>query len=156
VQKTKSLKKIKETDAIPSTRLRTGFDNLDAVNRASDNCEDSLRISIDTKAKVVLCDSSRGTSRCKKAVQADDHDMYVKPKYPWVFWRWWRVCSPLSLVSHLKPVILLLMALSTGGWTIEQQASGMGLADMLNDLLTACDVGIKKNSKGYKVSWIWY
>jgi transposase len=39
---------------------------------------------------------------------------------------------------------------------IEQQASGMGLADMLNDLPTACDVGTKKNSKGYKVSWTGY
>ena len=28
---------------------------------------------------------------------------------------------------------------------IEQQASGIGLADMLNDLPTACDVGTKKN-----------
>ena len=39
---------------------------------------------------------------------------------------------------------------------IEQQASGIGLADMLNDLPIACDVGTKKNSKGYKVSWIGY
>ena len=39
---------------------------------------------------------------------------------------------------------------------IEQQASGRGLADMLNDLPTACDVGTKKNSKGYKVSWTGY
>ena len=39
---------------------------------------------------------------------------------------------------------------------IERQASGIGLADMLNDLPTACDVGTKKNSKGYKVSWIGY
>lgn len=39
---------------------------------------------------------------------------------------------------------------------IEQQASGMGLADMLDDLPTACDVGTKKNSKGYKVSWTGY
>ena len=81
VQKAKPLKKIKETDAIPSTKLRTGFDNLDTVNRASDNREDSLRISIDTKAKVDLCDSSRGgTSRCQKAVQADDHDLGDKSK----------------------------------------------------------------------------
>jgi transposase len=73
VQKAKPLKKIKETDAI--------FGNLDAVNRASDSREDSLRISIDTKAKVDLCASSRGgTSRCKKAVQADDHDMGDKSK----------------------------------------------------------------------------
>ena len=73
VQKARPLKKIKETDAI--------FDNLEAVNRASDRREDSLRISIDTKAKVDLCDSSRGgTSRCKKAVQADDHDMGYKSR----------------------------------------------------------------------------
>jgi hypothetical protein len=39
---------------------------------------------------------------------------------------------------------------------IERQASGMGLADMLDDLPTACDIGTKKNSKGHKVSWIGY
>ena len=52
VQKAKPLKKVAETDAI--------FDKLDEVNTASDRREDSLRISIDTKAKVDLCDSSRG------------------------------------------------------------------------------------------------
>lgn len=73
VQKAKPLKKVKETDAI--------FDNLEKINQASDMREDSLRISIDTKAKVDLCDSSRGgTSRCQKAVQADDHDMGPKSK----------------------------------------------------------------------------
>jgi len=73
VQKAKPIKKIKETDAI--------FDNLNKVNDDSDNREDSLRISIDTKAKVDLCDSSRGgTSRCQKALKADDHDMGIKPK----------------------------------------------------------------------------
>ena len=67
VQKPKPLKKVSETDAI--------FDNLKKVNKASGLREDSLRISIDTQAKVDLGDSSRGgTSRCKKAVQADDHD----------------------------------------------------------------------------------
>ena len=73
VQKAKPIKKVKETDAI--------FDHLEQVNKASDEREDSLRISIDTKAKVDLCDSSRGgTSRCKKATQANDHDMGIKPK----------------------------------------------------------------------------
>jgi hypothetical protein len=73
VQKAKPLKKVSETNAI--------FDNLDEVNKASDLREDSLRISIDTKAKVDLCDSSRGgTSRCRKAVKADDHDMGLKDK----------------------------------------------------------------------------
>ena len=32
----------------------------------------------------------------------------------------------------------------------------MGLSDMLDDLPSACDVGTKKNSKGYKTSWIGY
>jgi hypothetical protein len=73
VQKAKPIKKVKETDAI--------FDHLEQVNKVSDEREDSLRISIDTKAKVDLCDSSRGgTSRCQKATQADDHDMGIKPK----------------------------------------------------------------------------
>jgi hypothetical protein len=39
---------------------------------------------------------------------------------------------------------------------IEKQASGMDLVDMLNELPKACDVGTKKNSKGYKVSWTGY
>jgi hypothetical protein len=73
VQKAKPLKKVSETDAI--------FDNLNEINTVSDQREDSLRISIDTKAKVDLCDSSRGgTSRCRKAVKADDHDMGLKDK----------------------------------------------------------------------------
>ena len=73
VQKRKPLKKVKETEAI--------FETLKKANEESDQREDSLRISLDTKAKVDLCDSSRGgTSRCKKAVQAHDHDMGVKPK----------------------------------------------------------------------------
>jgi hypothetical protein len=73
VQKAKPIKKIKETDAV--------FDNIHQINAESDLRGDSLRISIDTKAKVDLCDSSRGgTSRCQKATQADDHDMGIKPK----------------------------------------------------------------------------
>ena len=39
---------------------------------------------------------------------------------------------------------------------IEKQADGMSLTDMLNNLPKACDVGTKKNSKGYKVSWTGY
>jgi hypothetical protein len=39
---------------------------------------------------------------------------------------------------------------------IEKQANGMSLDEMLDDLPKACDVGTKKNSKGYKVSWIGY
>jgi len=73
VQKAKPLKKVLETNAI--------FDNLHKINKKSDLREDSLRISIDTKAKIDLCNSSRGgTSRGRKAVQADDHDMGTKDK----------------------------------------------------------------------------
>jgi hypothetical protein len=36
------------------------------------------------------------------------------------------------------------------GWDLKS------LADMLNDLPTSCDIGTKKNSKGYKVSWSKY
>jgi len=39
---------------------------------------------------------------------------------------------------------------------IEKQAGGMPLVDMIADLPTSCDVGAKKNSKGYKESWIGY
>ena len=39
---------------------------------------------------------------------------------------------------------------------LEKQASGAGLSDMLDDLPKACDVGSKKNSKGFKSSWIGY
>ena len=38
---------------------------------------------------------------------------------------------------------------------LERQQS-MGLDEMLNELPNACDVGTKKNSKGYKKSWIGY
>jgi hypothetical protein len=94
VQKAKPLKKIKETDAI--------FDNLDAVNRASDDREDSLRIAIDTKAKVDLCDSSRGgTSRCKKAVQADDHDLGDKSKL-----------VPLGILDVMSGLLTIIFGVS--------------------------------------------
>lgn len=39
---------------------------------------------------------------------------------------------------------------------IERQSAGMTLAEMKADLPTACNVGTKRNSKGYKTSWIGY
>ena len=39
---------------------------------------------------------------------------------------------------------------------IEKQVEGMALSDMIADLPTVCSVGTKKNSKGYKESWIGY
>ena len=94
VQKAKPLKKIPETEAI--------FDNLIDVNKASDSCADSLRISIDTKAKVDLCDSSRGgTSRCKKAVQASDHDMGLKDKL-----------APFGILNMMTGLLTVLFGVS--------------------------------------------
>ncbi len=68
VQKIKPLKKIKETDAI--------FDNLKKINEDADSCPETLRISIDSKAKVNLGDFSRGgRKRSFIAPKAGDHDM---------------------------------------------------------------------------------
>ena len=73
VQKAKPIKKIRETDAI--------FENVDRENQASDEREDSLRISIDTKAKLNVGDLSRGgRSRGIEATKAEDHDMEIKEK----------------------------------------------------------------------------
>jgi len=94
VQKAKPLKKIPETDAI--------FDNLIKINNASDLREDSLRISIDTKAKVDLCDSSRGgTSRCRKAVKANDHDMGLKNKL-----------APFGILNVMTGLLTILFGVS--------------------------------------------
>ena len=39
---------------------------------------------------------------------------------------------------------------------IERQANGMSIDAMLDELPQVCDVGTKKNSKGYKTSWTGY
>jgi len=39
---------------------------------------------------------------------------------------------------------------------LERQAAGQPLCEMIAELPTACTVGSKKNSKGYKSSWIGY
>lgn len=39
---------------------------------------------------------------------------------------------------------------------LEKQSAGMSLTEMNDDLPTACNVGTKRNSKGYKRSWIGY
>ena len=71
VQKAKPIKRVEKTDAI--------FDNVHRQNQASDARADSLRISIDTKAKVDLGDFSRGgQARGRQATQACDHDMRAK------------------------------------------------------------------------------
>jgi hypothetical protein len=71
VQKAKPVKRIEETDAI--------FEKVRSENQTSDAREDSLRISIDTKAKVDLGEFSRGgQARGAQAPQAWDHDLRAK------------------------------------------------------------------------------
>jgi transposase len=71
VQKAKPIKKIKETDAI--------FENVEQANQESDEREDSLRISIDSKAHLKIGELSRGgKSRGKKETKAQDHDTEVQ------------------------------------------------------------------------------
>ena len=68
VQKTKPLKKIKETDAI--------FDNVARANREADEDPTCLRISCDAKAKLKIGEFSRGgQSRDANERKALDHDV---------------------------------------------------------------------------------
>lgn len=74
VQKTKPVKRVPETDEI--------FENVKQANAESDAREDSLRISIDGKAKVNVGDFSRGgKSRGIESVQALDHDFGSKKSW---------------------------------------------------------------------------
>lgn len=68
VLKSKPQKKIKEVDEI--------FENVWEANRQSDENPESLRISVDAKAKVNIGEFSRnGKSRDLEAKKAGDHDM---------------------------------------------------------------------------------
>jgi len=52
-----------------------------AINAEADSDEDTIRISVDSKATIKIGDFSRkGKSRGKVAVQAADHDMNTKQK----------------------------------------------------------------------------
>jgi len=73
VQKSKPVKKIKEVDDI--------FENTWQANSQSDSDPESLRISIDAKAKVNIGEFSRkGKSRDPEAKKAIDHDMNPEAK----------------------------------------------------------------------------
>jgi hypothetical protein len=75
------LKKIPQTDAI--------FANVWRENQASDDNPNSLRLSIDTKAKVKIGNLSReGKVRRLEANQADDHDT-----------EWQAVLVPFSILN---------------------------------------------------------
>lgn len=65
VAKCKPVKKIKETDAI--------FHQVFKINKETDNCAQSLRLSIDAKAKVNVGPFSRG-GKSRQGEKALDHD----------------------------------------------------------------------------------
>jgi Rhodopirellula transposase DDE domain len=73
VQKAKPVKRVRDTEAI--------FAHGHRENHASDARDDSLRISMDTKAKLNVGAFSRGgTARGSEAIQAWDHDMRPQQK----------------------------------------------------------------------------
>ena len=73
VQKAKPVKRVRDTEAI--------FAHVHRENHASDARDDSLRISMDTKAKLNVGAFSRGgTARGSEAIQAWDHDMRPQQK----------------------------------------------------------------------------
>jgi Rhodopirellula transposase DDE domain len=75
------LKKIPETDAI--------FENVFAANQAADEHPRTLRLSIDSKAKVKIGNLSRGgKDRGLEAVQAGDHDS-----------EWYAVLVPFGILN---------------------------------------------------------
>ena len=71
VQKTKPHKRIKKTDAI--------FEQVHKANKAADNNQKEIRISIDAKARMNIGNFSRG-GRNRVLTKAEDHDLDVKEK----------------------------------------------------------------------------
>jgi hypothetical protein len=70
-QKRKPRKKMPETHAL--------FDYVHHANQAADQNQKSLRLSIDSKAKVTIGHRSRGgKDRTKEPRKADDHDTEIK------------------------------------------------------------------------------
>ena len=94
VQKTRPLKKIKQTDAI--------FAHVHAAHEQAAASEDTLRISIDTKAKVQVGECSRdGEARGAEPVQTLDHD--VKPVATMI---------PFGILEVLSGVLTILFGTS--------------------------------------------
>jgi Rhodopirellula transposase DDE domain len=94
VQKTRPLKRIKQTEAI--------FAHVEAAHERAAASEDTLRISIDTQAKVHVGDFSRdGAARGAAPVTALDHAM--RPKATMV---------PFGILEVLSGVLMILFGTS--------------------------------------------
>jgi len=94
------LKKIAQTDAI--------FENVFRENQASDENPQSLRVSIDTKAKVRIGNLSRGgKARTKEPKKADDHDT-----------QWQTVLVPFGILNTRSEQLSIYMGLPYSGLPI--------------------------------------
>lgn len=71
VAKSKPIRKIKETDVI--------FDQVHKINKEADADEDTVRLSIDTKAVVAIGDLSRG-GKSRQGEESLDHDFEAEHK----------------------------------------------------------------------------
>lgn len=125
-QKIKPLKKIPETEAI--------FANVAQANQASDNQTKSLRISLDSKAKVKIGNLSReGKARYLEPLKADDHDS-----------EWTAVLVPLGILDVRGERLSIYFGQSAETsdfvvdclelWWQENQAIYPGLEELVIDL----------------------
>jgi len=125
-QKIKPLKKIPETEAI--------FANVAQANQAADNQTKSLRISLDSKAKVKIGNLSReGKARYSEPLKADDHDS-----------EWRAVLVPLGILDMRGERLSIYFGQSAETsdfvadclelWWQENQALYPGLEELVIDL----------------------
>ena len=125
-QKIKPLKKIPETEAI--------FANVAQANQAADNQTKSLRISLDSKAKVKIGNLSReGKARYIEPLKADDHDS-----------EWTAVLVPLGILDVRGERLSIYFGQSAETsdfvadclelWWQENQALYPGLEELVIDL----------------------
>ncbi|MFM7352229.1 MAG: ISAzo13 family transposase [Microcystis aeruginosa] len=125
-QKIKPLKKIPETEAI--------FANVAQANQAADNQTKSLRISLDSKAKVKIGNLSReGKARYLEPLKADDHDS-----------EWRAVLVPLGILDMRGERLSIYFGQSAETsdfvvdclelWWQENQAIYPGLEELVIDL----------------------
>lgn len=125
-QKIKPLKKIPETEAI--------FANVAQANQAADNQTKSLRISLDSKAKVKIGNLSReGKARYLEPLKADDHDR-----------EWTAVLVPLGILDVRGERLSIYFGQSAETsdfvvdclelWWQENQAIYPGLEELVIDL----------------------
>jgi hypothetical protein len=125
-QKIKPLKKIPETEAI--------FANVAQANQAADNQTKSLRISLDSKAKVKIGNLSReGKARYIEPLKADDHDS-----------EWTAVLVPLGILDVRGERLSIYFGQSAETsdfvadclelWWQENQAIYPGLEELVIDL----------------------